>query len=120
MIAYGASGTLVRKLMQCTGQLASAALLPAPPMAHSPGAALALTWCGFAPGNLDIAPRHGGGIVGFTNSIGQIAGISGVAVTGWIVDVTGTHPAAFALAAALSVACAAVFALLYTARPFTE
>lgn len=56
-------------------------------------------------------------MVGFTNTIGQIPGIIGVAVTGWLVDITGTYSAAFVLAAAISVAGAAVFGSLFNARP---
>jgi hypothetical protein len=43
-----------------------------------------------------------------------------VAVTGWLVDVTGTYSAAFGLAAAVSVAGAALFACLFDARPLAE
>jgi MFS transporter, ACS family, solute carrier family 17 (sodium-dependent inorganic phosphate cotransporter), other len=120
----------VRKLMQCGGLIASAGFLLASRAAHSPAAALALligataalgvTWCGFAPGILDIAPRHCGVMVGFTNTIGQIPGIIGVAVTGWLVDITGTYSAAFVFAAAISVAGAVVFGSLFNARPLIE
>jgi ACS family sodium-dependent inorganic phosphate cotransporter len=127
MIRNGASVTNVRRLMQCGGLLASAGFMLATRDAHTPLAALVMligataalgfTWCGFGPGNLDIAPRHGGIMVGFTNTVCQIPGIVGVSVTGWLVDVTGTYSAAFALAAAISVAGALVFAVLFDARP---
>jgi MFS transporter, ACS family, solute carrier family 17 (sodium-dependent inorganic phosphate cotransporter), other len=130
MIVRGASVTSARKLMQCLGLLASAAFLLAIREAHSPGAALLLlcaatsalgcTWCGFAPGLLDVAPRHSAVIYGFSNTFATIPGIVGVAVTGWLVDVTGTYAAAFMLTAAVSVAGALVFALLFDARPLVE
>jgi hypothetical protein len=34
-------------------------------------------------------------MVGLSNTISQIPGIVGVAVTGWLVDITGTYSAAF-------------------------
>ena len=130
MIRDGASVTNVRKLMQCGGLIASAGFLLATRAAHSPAAALMLligataalgvTWCGFAPGILDIAPRHCGVMVGFTNTIGQIPGIIGVAVTGWLVDITGTYSAAFVSAAVISVSGAVVFGSLFNARPLIE
>ena len=127
MIRYGVNVSTVRKIMQCGGLIASAAFLLTTRGANSPAAALLLligatatlgfTWCGFAPGNLDIAPRHGGIMVGFTNTIAQLPGIVGVAVTGWLVDVTGTYSAAFALAATISVLGALGFACLFNAQP---
>jgi MFS family permease len=72
------------------------------------------------PGNLDIAPRHGAVMVGFSNTIGQIPGIVGVAVTGWLIDVTGTYSAAFVLATAVSALGALVFGCLFNARLFVD
>ena len=130
MIRGGMNVTSVRKLMQCGGLIASAGFLLATRGAHTPAAALMLligatgalgvTWCGFAPGVLDIAPRHCGVMVGFTNTVGQIPGIVGVAVTGWLVDITGTYSAAFVLAAAISVTGALVFGSLFSARQSIE
>jgi ACS family sodium-dependent inorganic phosphate cotransporter len=130
LIRRGASVTNVRKLMQCGGLIASAACLVATRGAHTPVAALLLligatgalgcTWCGFAPGNLDIAPRHSAVLVGFSNTIGQIPGIVGVAVTGWLVDVTGSYSAAFVLAASVSALGALLFGCLFNARPLVN
>jgi ACS family sodium-dependent inorganic phosphate cotransporter len=130
MIRGGMRITTVRKIMQCGGLMASGLFLLATHGAHTPAmalvslmgalAALGFTWCGFAPGILDVAPRHSGLLVGFSNSIGQIPGIIGVAVTGWLVDATGTYSAAFVLAAAISLAGATVFGLFFDARPVVE
>jgi ACS family sodium-dependent inorganic phosphate cotransporter len=59
-------------------------------------------------------------LIGLSNSIGTIPGIVGVAVTGWLVDVTGTYSAAFALAAGISVVGAIVFGMMFEARPVVE
>jgi ACS family sodium-dependent inorganic phosphate cotransporter len=130
IILRGVSVTTVRKLMQCGGLIASAACLLATRGAHTSTAALLLligatvplgcTWCGFAPGNLDIAPRHSAVMVGFSNTIGQIPGIVGVAVTGWLIDMTRTYSAAFVLAAAVSALGALVFGCLFNARPLVD
>ena len=98
MIRGGMSITKVRKIMQCGGLILSGLFLLATHGAHTPAmalillmgalAALGFTWCGFAPGILDVAPRHSGLLVGYSNTIGQIPGIIGVAVTGWLVDMT--------------------------------
>ncbi|HEY1615502.1 MAG TPA: MFS transporter [Rhizomicrobium sp.] len=130
MIRNGMSVTIVRKIMLCSGLIVSGAFLFATREAQSPAMAVALlivatgalgfTWCGFAPGILDIAPRNGGLLMGFTNTIGQIPGIIGIAVTGWLVDVTGTYTAAFVLSAALSLIGAVVFWVCFDARPVAE
>ncbi len=104
--------TFVRKLMQITGLLGSAAFLLLARDAASPLAALllmcgalgalAFTWSGFAPNHLDIAPRYADVLMGLTNTAGTIPGIVGVAVTGWLLDTTGTYASAFALAAGIN------------------
>lgn len=131
MISAGFGVTAVRKLMQCAGLLLSALFLVIARDVHSPGAALVLlcaatgalglTWCGFAPGIIDVAPQRAAAILGgFSNSIATIPGIVGVAVTGWLVDVTGTYSAAFVLTAAVSVAGALVFGLCFSAHPIVD
>jgi MFS transporter, ACS family, solute carrier family 17 (sodium-dependent inorganic phosphate cotransporter), other len=130
LIHRGLSVTHVRKLMQCGGLIASAFFLLATRFAHSPVAALAIliaatsalgvASCGFVAGNLDIAPRHSALMVGFSNTLGQTPGLIGVAVTGWLIDITGTYNTAFVLAATISIAGAGLFALLFEARPLTD
>jgi ACS family sodium-dependent inorganic phosphate cotransporter len=130
MIQRGVSATATRKLMQCGALILSAGLLLALREAHSPAAALALlcaataalscTSAGHMPIYLDAAPRDSAVLFGFGNTFAQIPGIVGVAVTGWLVDVTGTYAAAFVLAAAVSVAGALAFGLLAEARPIVD
>jgi len=130
LVRRGTGVTLVRKLMQCTGLALSAALLLAARDVESPAAALAvlcgatgalgLTWLGYAPGLIDLAPRHSALLVGFSNTIATLPGIFGVAVTGWLVEVTGTYAAPFALTAAVSAAGAVAFAALFSSRPLVD
>jgi ACS family sodium-dependent inorganic phosphate cotransporter len=82
--------------------------------------ALGFTWSGFPPSALDLAPRHASLLVGFSNTIGTIPGIVGVAVTGWLVDATGTYAAAFVLTASISAVGALVYALFFDARPLLD
>jgi len=127
MIQRGMNVTTSRKLMQCGALLVSAALLLALHEAYSPGAALALlcgaagalafTSAGHMPAYLDVAPRHGALLFGFGNTFAQLPGIVGVAVTGWLVDITGTYSAAFVLTAIVSIVAALVFGLFVDARP---
>jgi len=130
MIERGVSVTTARKLMQCSGLVLSAGFLLMLRDVHSPVAALAFlcaatsalgcTWSGFGPSFLDVAPRHGAVLCGFSNTFATIPGIVGVAVTGWLVDVTGTYSAAFVLTSMVSAAGALVFGFLFDARPIVE
>ncbi|MBS0578583.1 MAG: MFS transporter [Proteobacteria bacterium] len=126
MIARGVGIGLTRKLMQSGGLLVSASFLLLLRDVHTPGTALVLlcaatgalgcTWSGFAPGFLDVAPRHGAVLYGFSNTFATIPGIVGVAITGWLIDLTGTYSAAFLLSASVSIVGALLFWLFFEAR----
>ncbi len=75
---------------------------------------------GFAAGILDIAPRHGAVLFGFSNTFAAIPGIVGVTATGWLVDWTGTYSAAFMLTAAISLVSALTFGFWFNARIFVD
>jgi ACS family sodium-dependent inorganic phosphate cotransporter len=130
LVRRGLSVTVTRKIMQCAGLLPSAALLLLARDVHSPTAALLLlcgatgalgcAYSGFAPNGLDLAPRHAALVFGFSNTLATIPGIVGVAITGWLVDVTGTYSAAFLLAAAVNVMGSLVYAALFDARAPVE
>jgi len=130
MIGRGVSVTTTRKLMQCIGLIGSAAFLVSTRDVHSPILALVLlcgamgalgcTWSGYGPNSLDLAPKYAALLVGLSNTIATIPGIVGVAVTGWLVDVTGTYSAAFALTASIGVAGAIVYGLFFSARPLLD
>ena len=127
VIERGMNVTSARKLVQCIGLAVSAAFLLATRYAHSPGVALALicgatgalgcSWCGYAPGILDVSPRYGALLGAASNTIATIPGVVGVAATGWLVDVTGTYTAAFVMTASVSAIGALVFGLFFDARP---
>lgn len=119
MLRRGTSATTVRKMMQCIGLLGAAAFLLLLPLATSAltgvllmcGAAGTLAFClaGFGPNCFDIAPRYADVIWGISNTAGTIPGIVGVAVTGWLVERTGSYTAPFLVTAAVAVTGAAVF-----------
>jgi ACS family sodium-dependent inorganic phosphate cotransporter len=130
MIARGTSVTATRKVMQAIGLLGSAAFLVAMRDVHSPMVAVALlsgatftlgfAWSGFAPNSLDLSPRHAAVIFGVSNTFATIPGIVGVAVTGWLVDATGTYAAAFVLTAAVSGVCMLAYAIAFDAKPIAN
>jgi len=111
MIARGRSVTFVRKVMQIGALVGCGGCLLLLETVHSPtvamllmcGAAgtLALCLSGFAVNSFDIAPRYADVIWGLANTAGTLPGIVGVAVTGWLVDVTGSYRAPFLLTAAV-------------------
>ncbi len=113
LVRRGLSLTAVRKIMQTVGLVGSAIFMLLARDVDSAGIAVllmcgalgagAFTWSGFVPNHLDIAPRYADVLMGITNTAGTIPGIIGVAITGWLVDVTGTYSAAFALAAGINI-----------------
>lgn len=129
-IKGGADATFVRKFMQISGLLGAAACMWLARDVSSPevalglmcGAlgALAMTWGGFISNHLDIAPRYADVLLSITNTAGTLPGVLGIAVTGWLVDVTGTFTAAFVLAACVNVFGAVVWLFFATARPVVE
>ena len=76
----------------------------------------ALTWSGFVPNHLDIAPRYADVLMGITNTAGTVPGIIGVYITGWLVDATGTYAAAFVLCASVNIFGALVWLFFATAK----
>lgn len=121
MIGRGVPVVRVRKLLQVTGLLGAALFVTLAVQAPSAGAGMAmmcvalgasgLTQSGFACNHLDIAPAHAGVLMSITNTAGTIPGVLGVAVTGWLIDRTGSFQAPLALASALAVIAAIVWAL---------
>ena len=126
MINGGHSATFVRKVMQAGGLLGAALFLLLMQTAGSVTVAavlmcgatgtLALCMAGFSPNAFDIAPRHADVIWGISNTFATIPGIVGVAVTGWLVERTGTYTAPFVLTAAVAVAGALVFLTIGSGR----
>ena len=113
LVRRGISLTTVRKLMQSIGLVGSALCMFLARDAAGAGEALtfmcgalgflSFTWSGFVPNHLDIAPRYADVLMGITNTFGTIPGIIGVAITGWLVQTTGTYDSAFLLAAAVNI-----------------
>ena len=62
---------------------------------------------------LDVAPRHGAVLYGFSNTFATLPGIVGVYITGWLVSTTGGYESAFALTAAVAAVGALLFGVLF-------
>ncbi len=130
MVKAGVDLTFVRKFMQITALLGSAACMLAVQNVTSPHTAvalmcgalgfIALTWSGFVPNHLDIAPRYADVLMGITNTAGTVPGIIGVYITGWLVDSTGNYGAAFMLCAGVQLFGAVVWLFFSTARRIVD
>lgn len=111
LLSRGMSVTTVRKFMQSVGLGGSAICVLFAGGPVSAGAALFLTcgalgllalcYAGFAAAVIDMAPRHSDVLWSITNTLGTVPGIIGVAVTGWLVEVTNSYATAFTVTAAL-------------------
>ncbi|MFK7916094.1 MAG: hypothetical protein AB8B93_19430, partial [Pseudomonadales bacterium] len=58
---------------------------------------------GFAVNHMDIAPNHAGKLMGITNTFATIPGIIGVAVSGYILETTGSWALVFQVAGGITV-----------------
>jgi MFS transporter, ACS family, solute carrier family 17 (sodium-dependent inorganic phosphate cotransporter), other len=126
-IARGVCVTVVRKTVLCTGFVGSAAFLLMARDVTSAITALGLlcgatgglgiAWSAYTANYLDLAPRHAAVLSAFGNTLATIPGIVGVAITGWIVDRTGTYSSAFAMSAAVSGVGAAFYCAFGSGKP---
>jgi len=105
----GMTMTGVRKLMQSAAFALGAVPMLILPWADSAFVATALVTiatggaalgvAGFAANHLDIAPQYAGILMGLSNTFAQLPGIVGVALTGFIVNLTHSFAGAFYLIA---------------------
>jgi ACS family sodium-dependent inorganic phosphate cotransporter len=112
-VARGVRVITVRRIMSALSLLGTGSCLLALQYTQSAEWALALVCAatalggagvaGFYLGPLDIAPRYAGALIGIVNTFGTIPGVAGVAITGWLVDVTHGYHAAFLVTAVLGV-----------------
>lgn len=130
MIRRGVPVSFVRKLMQAGGLLGASAFMLLINQAHTPTAAilvmcgalgaLGLTWAGFGPNHLEIAPKHADILIGITNTAGTLPGIIGVAVAGWMLDTTGSYVSVFLLAAGITSVGALVWIVFSRSEPIFD
>ena len=119
MLSSGRSATFVRKLLQTLGTGGSAlCLLLLPHVGSATGAVivmccasgmLGLCQAAFPANGFDIAPRYADVIWGISNTFGTIPGIAGVAITGWLVDRTGSFNTPFVVAAGIGLAATMIY-----------
>ena len=125
-IARGVGTIVVRKLATCGGLAAAGTCLAVLGTVDSAGLALGLICVaagaigvaasGFTSVPLDLSPRNAPVLIGFSNTLATIPGIAGVAITGWLVDVTHTFVAAFLVAALVSIGGALFFVRFASTR----
>jgi ACS family sodium-dependent inorganic phosphate cotransporter len=129
-IKRGARPIVVRKSMQTVGLLGPAVFLFfSTNVGSAQGAVLlmcgalgclAFTYSGFAANHHEIAPRYADVLLGISNTAGTLPGVMAVAITGWLVDVTGSYSAAFLLAAGVSLFGLAVWLLFATSDKLVD
>ena len=117
----GWSVLAVRKTMQTIGLVGGAIFLLLLREADSANVAVLLmcgalgiaSFCisGFGTNHLDIAPKYAGVLMGITNTIGTIPGVVGVALTGWLVDTTGSYDSVFVMVASVNLVGTVVWLL---------
>lgn len=115
----GMTLTRSRKLFACSGLTGAGAMLMLIDWADTPMRALillcltlaflAFAYSSHAPNVFDITPRHAHVMFSVMNTFGSLPGIIGVALTGVMVQVTGSYEGAFAVAGVLAWAGAAVY-----------
>lgn len=126
LIKRGVDVTLVRKSFQITALGGAALALMLVRGVESPEyamvlmcaalGALGLSWAGFSPNHMEIAPDHAAVLVGISNTAGSLPGAVGVAITGWLVDRTGSFDTPFFASACIALSGAAIWMLFATAR----
>jgi ACS family sodium-dependent inorganic phosphate cotransporter len=126
----GFSTTFVRKLMQTISLLGTAvALLILTQVGSAPAAVLVLCvatglgafgFAGFASNHLDIAPRYADILFGLSNTAATVPGIVGVALTGWLVETTGSYASAFVVTAGICLFGLAVWLIFATGEKIVE
>ena len=119
LIRAGKRRIVVRKSVGGVGLFGSAVTLVGMQYASTPGHAvglmvIALTFLSFAyaavvPTLTDIAPKYSDVAYGVMNTFGALPGIVGVAVAGWLVQVTGSYESVFVLTAAVQLAAGAFY-----------
>ena len=126
-IGAGADIGQVRKVTQVTGLLGSAAFLLLAPLADTTTLALismcgalgmlGFCWSGMGSNHLDIAPRHADVLFSISNCAGTLPGIIGVALTGFLLDWTGSYTPTFLLAAGVNVVGAIIWLIWSSGKP---
>jgi ACS family sodium-dependent inorganic phosphate cotransporter len=130
LIEKGHTVTFVRKLMQCCGLFGGATFFLLVQYAQTPLMALtlmcgtlcciAITWSGWGPNPLDLAPRYADVLSGISSTFANIPGIVGVALTGWLLDQTGSYSTIFVLTAMLQIVAGVLWLKYSTGEPIVE
>lgn len=130
LIARGWTVTRVRRFMQVIGSSGPALALIALASVNDATTAVvyltlamslsAFSFAGFATNHLDISPRHAGVIFGISNTAGTLPGIIGVALTGLMVETTGSFASAFYLTAVVYAAGLVVWLLYSTGEQILD
>lgn len=126
LIGAGYDTTLVRKGMQAIGFVGPAVVLMI--VGHLMDTTqvivlmaianffLAFSAGGYQVNHLDIAPRHAGLFMGISNTAGTIPGIIGVAITGYVLEWTGSWVIVFQMASGIYLVGLVSYLMLATGK----
>jgi ACS family sodium-dependent inorganic phosphate cotransporter len=127
MIVRGVEPTTVRKVVVSVGLATAALFFLLVTITSSPLSAMlmvcgimggfGISYSGFAPSAVDLAPRHAGVLHAIAVTIGQIPGSAAVAATGWLVQSTGSYTSPFVAAAVVAVFGIVIWSTFGSARP---
>lgn len=126
LIRRGVRPTKVRKVFIVAGLGGASVILAILPSSGSALAALLLlciamaclasAFAGYLPNVFDLAPVYAGVLFSILNTFGTLPGLIGVALTGWLVQLTQSFDSTLILGAALSLAGALVYLLFGSGR----
>jgi MFS transporter, ACS family, solute carrier family 17 (sodium-dependent inorganic phosphate cotransporter), other len=126
LVRRGLGATVIRKVFVVTGLVGAAVVLWTVPAADTAVEALlrlcaamaflASSFTGQLPNVFDIAPKYAEVLFSILNTIGTLPGLVGVALTGWLVDVTHSYDSTLMLASGLSMAGGFVYLLFGSGR----
>jgi len=126
LLGRGVPVSTVRKTMQSIGFLGPALFLTCVALTNDPGAAIAAMTLALGLGSFsqsgvyanvsDVAPTYAGVLLGISNTFASLPGIIGVALTGSILEATGSWNTVFGLAVFFYMVGCTVFNVLSTGR----
>jgi len=126
LLRRGLGATVIRKMFVVTGLVGASIVLWTVPSADTAIGALlrlcltmaflASSFTGQLPNVFDIAPKFAEVVFSILNTFGTLPGLVGVALTGWLVDVTQSYDSTLVLAAGLSLAGGLVYLLFGSGR----
>lgn len=81
---------------------------------------LALAYASLAPNVLDIAPRYADVLFGMLNTLASVPGVIAVALTGWIVQTTGSYNQALEFSGGIAILGGVIYLIFGTGKKLVD